>query len=371
MPDAAAAPATPVAAPAPAAPAAAAPTTPEPSATETPAPSTPQTRTKTSDAQRVAAAAKLLEKAGSAKESGAPPVDEPGEAEAPADPAAKAKGGKDLPDPEEPHEIANAEWKEYRNRVRKVVKKEQTLQAKEQEYASKDMRYQQWDQRISAFLQREQLLKQNPREYWALVAKESGSDFTKEYEKLANAYLEDGKPDSRLAAAEQRLQQVERERLQERAQLQHQNLEAQKQNALRQFFAVAATPDYPSTQLTLKRNGHETVVADALAVGQFLTTQFGRQATDAEIAKELDAQYEKHYKELVASHPRLTQPQPGVTERVNGAGQSATPVAPKAPTTLTNGGSAVRAAPGRKLSESERIAAAAEHWPDSPRPRAV
>jgi hypothetical protein len=376
MADAAAAPATSTAPAAPAAPPAAAtpPPTPEPAKPDTPAaaPSATKTTEKLSAAKRIAEAAKILQQAGSAKESGAPAASDTTPTGEGVDDATGEKPGDD----DKPRDVQVAEWRKYKQLKGKVEKRAAELELKAKEYESRDLRYQQWDQRIGAFLQREQLLKTDPKGFLDFVIKESGSDYASFYEKLANIYIDQGKPEARVAANEREMQELKQQLARERQQIQQQQLAAQNAQLVTNFFAVAATESHPSVQMTLKRFGQEAVVQDALAVSKYLQGQFGRMPTDPEVAKELDAQYEKHYRELVASHPRLAASQAGQrSEAPNGAApqpgavESVNAVAPKAPTTLTNGGSAVRASPGRRLTGKALIDAAAELMPDPPRPR--
>lgn len=372
MADAAAPTATPTAPAAIAAPpAAATPATPEPAVT--PAPSDAKPTAKQSDHQRVQAAAKLLEKAGSAKESAAP---------APEAKTAEPKGAEAKPDPDEPHEVTNAEWKEIRTRARKLEKREEAITSKEQEYKVRDHAVAQANQRLLAFEQKVQLLKNDPRSFLDFVIKESGSDYVTFYEKLANAYIDTGKPESQLAATQKQLQALEQKLAEREQNAVAQQREAQQRHLAQSFLGAAATEAHPSTQLTLKRNGVETVMQDAVFVATSIAKKLGRPATDAEVATELDAQYEEYYKSIVASHPRLVAAQGGVAEEANlaapngvalqqGTVKPANAVAPKAPTTLTNGGSAVRTVSGAKLTATQRLAAAAELIPDLPRPRGV
>lgn len=364
MPDAA-----PATAAAPAA-SAAAPEVAAPAAAETPAPSAPQTPAKQTEHQRVKAAAEILEKAGSAKQSTAP--------EAPTD---KPEGETPKPEDDQPRDITVAEWRKYKTLKGRLEKREEQMAAKEQAYAARDQAVAHANQRIQAFQQREKLLLENPRAFWELVAKERGTTFTQEYEKFANGYLDEGKPESQIATTQRELKDLREQLAQRDQQSQQQRIEAQRAQLANAFLGVAATDSHPDTRYTLQKYGAQTVIDDAVNVGTELANKLRRPATDAEIAKELDARYAAYYDGIQAGRkpaaaqggaaqagnpgrPQGVAPQQGTVEPANA-------VAPKAPTTLTNGGSATRVASGRKLTDAQKIAAAAALMPDMPRPRGV
>jgi hypothetical protein len=369
MPDAVPAPAAPVATPAPVA------ATPEPVAT--PAPSAPQKTGKQSEHQRITEAARILAAAGSAKQSGAPaPADTPptgeGVEEKPAD--------KEKPeDEDQPRDITVAEWRKYKALKGKLEKREETILARETEYKLRDQAVAQANQRIAAFQQREKLLLQDPRAFWELLAKENGSDYVSEYEKFANAYIDTGKPESQAAAANKKIAELEQRWEQREQQAKQQQVEAQRSQLARSFIAIAAGEAHTNTQFTLRNNGPQTIMDDAVAVCTALQAQLGRMPTDPEVAKELDARYGAYYDAIEAGRKPAAAPsgaeQSANSERPQGVAPTAghreagNAVAPKAPTTLTNGGSAVRTASGAKLTEAQRIAAATALMPDMPRPR--
>ena len=375
--------ATPTAAPAaPAAPpaAAATPAT-EPQKSATPAPSAPKPTAKQTEAQRISEAAKLLATAGSAKQSGAPPTGDTSAADAtPAEtPDAEPKPPKPE-DEEQPRDVTVAEWRKYKSLKSRLEKREEVIAAREKEYQLRDQAVAQANQRIAQFQQRERLLVTDPKAFWELVAKENGLDWVKEYEKFANAYIDTGKPDAQLQAALKRAETLEQRLARKEQEDQQRQVEMQRNGLAQQFLSIAATAAHPNTHFTLRQHGQDTVMQDAVTVATDLAKQLRRPATDAEVAKELDVRYGAYYDAIEAGRkPAAAQgagnlapgrsnesvaPQQGSVESVNA-------VAPKAPTTLTNGAAAVRTSSGRKMTEKEMIDAAAALLPDPPKPRGI
>lgn len=318
------------------------------------APAAPPTA-KQSDAARIAAAAEVMAKLeakpfdpaldGKGKEA---PTEETAE-EPPAEPAGDA-----------PRDVTVAEWRQYTSQKRKLERKEQAFQAREAHATE-------LERKLVQFEAEKKLLRENPKAFWAKLASEHGSDFTAEYSKFADAYISEGAPGAKLDTALKRIEELEiriaKEKEAEKADKETRARAHWQQRIEEDFVRVATADEHKATGYTFKKYGKQTVIADALGVGSELAAKLGRAATDGEIARELDSRYQKYYKEIVDSHSSLSTPQPGDTERVNGAGSPAKPVAPKAPKTLTNGGSAERAAPARKLTERERIEAATKLLP--------
>lgn len=308
----------------------------------------PAPKTKLSEGERLKAAAEELAKL-EAKPFD-PAKDKPAEGETPEEPAEPAAEAKD----DQPREIKHAEWREYRKRKDKLEKHEQQFQQRAQALQQFEGELQKWDAE-------KKLLKSDPKAFWAKAAQEWGSDFTAEYSKFADSYIAEGQPDAKLDSAMKRIEELS-SKLDEKQKTEEQNAKLANENkVIQEFVRVAIGDEFKSTAFTFRKYGEKAVVADGMAVAEHLMKTLGRAPRDTEIAAELDKQYQKHYREIVDSH--MSNPQPGDAERVNGAEQSAKPVAPKAPKTLTNGGSAERASPGRKLTERERIEAAAKLLP--------
>lgn len=322
---------------------------------ETPAAAPVAPTGKSTDAQRIAAAAEMMGKLE------AKPFDpsldaKKADAEKPAEtepePSAKTEDA--------PREVTVAEWRQYKAQKKKLERREESIGAKEAEFASIQTK-------LTQFEAEKKLLRENPKAFWAKVASESGSDFTAEYSKMADAYLSEGAPDAKLDQALKKISELETriagEKEAEKAENDKRAAASHQNKVVADFLRVALVDEHKSTAYTIRKYGTTTVIDDAFSVGKVLHRELGRNPTDGEIAKRLEQEYEKHYNDIVNSRSAAETPQPGDTERVNGAGQPAKPVAPKAPKTLTNGGSAERATPARKLTERERIEAATKLLP--------
>jgi len=308
---------------------------------------TPPPRGKTTDAQRIAAATAMLE---AKQQKPKDATKEPAAAKEGEEPAAETEET-----PAEPHEqVTSAQWREFRKRSTKLEKREQTVVQRETRIAEQEKAIEEWKADKA-------LLLSDPRAFWAKVAKVAGSSFTAEYSKFADAYMNEGKTDTRLDAALAKIEELTKEIAGGKEERQREQEAQRERQVVGNFLRVALGDEHKHTAFTYRQHGEQTVMQDATQVARALFSKLGRGPTDGEIARELDLQYAAYYKRTVDSLSGLSQPSQGATERVNGAEQPAKPVAPKAPKTLTNGGGAERAAPplsSRKMTEKERIEAA-------------
>ena len=252
--------------------------------------------------------------------------------------------------------VTSAEWRTFLARKDKLEKREQAFAARESRVADVE-------KQLAAWEADKKLLREDPKAYWAKVAAEHGSDFSTEYSKFADAYLNEGKPDAKLDALQRHVEEL-KAKLTEKEETEKKSAEErQAREVFGAFLRVATSDEHKATSYTFRKYGEQTVLTDAAAMTRSLAQKHQRMPSDAEIARELDIQYQAYYKEIVDSQSGLSQPPTGDAGQVNGAVKSANTAAPKAPKTLTNGGAAERAAPSRKMTERERIEAAIKLLP--------